>query len=279
MNFLPVAMTSQVEEHIMASPFPGMDPFIESQLWEDFHGDVIPIIRALIIPQVRPRYTVSIERSVFLTCHDEAAHFVPDAMIAESTRGTGFTEPASATVTLEPRILTVPAPYQVAQKFLTIRTRDDRRVVTVIELLSPTNKDDKGGQAQYLAKRANYQRTLTNTVEIDLLRGGRRLPTKEPLPELDYHAFVMRYAGCPHAAVYSWSLRDRLPVIPIPLETGDPDVVVDLQQAFSQTYQRGGYDYTLDYCREVSPELNATERQWVGQCLESAGFPGSERPA
>lgn len=60
-----------------------MDPFIESQRWEDFHGDVIPIIRALIIPQVRPRYTVSIERSVFLTCDDGAAHFVSDVLIAD----------------------------------------------------------------------------------------------------------------------------------------------------------------------------------------------------
>ncbi len=134
----------------MASPFPGMDPFIESQLWEDLHGDVIPIIRALIVPQVRPRYTVSIERSVFLSSDDEAAHFRPDAMIS------------------------------VTQKFLTLRTRDDARVVTVIELLSPTNKDDKGGQAQYLAKRASYQRTLTNIVEIDLLRGGRSSAGVQP---------------------------------------------------------------------------------------------------
>jgi hypothetical protein len=129
-----------------------------------------------------------------------------------------------------------------------------------------------------LAKRANYQRTLTNIVEIDLLRAGRRLPTKESLPGLDYHAFVMRHADCPHTAVYSWSLRDPLPVIPIPLEPNDPDVVVDLQQAFRQTYQRGGYDYTLDYRREVSPELRAAERRWVSQLLESAGFRSAEDP-
>ena len=233
-----------MKEHIMASPFPGMDPFIESQLWEDFHGDVIPIIRALIVPQVRPRYTVSIERSVFLAHNDG---------------------------------LTVPQSYQVTQKFLALRTRDDDRVVTVIELLSPTNKDDKGGQAQYLAKRASYQQTLTNIVEIDLLRGGRRLPTKESLPEYDYHAFVMRSADHPHAAVYSWSLKERLPVIPIPLEPDESDAVIDLQQAFNQTYERGGYDYTLDYRREVSPSLDATERRWVAECLESVGFSGSER--
>jgi hypothetical protein len=257
---------------IVPSPFPGMDPFLESQLWDDFHADVIPVIRALIIPQVRPRYTVNIERAVFVTSDEGAAdRYRPDVMILDSPRATGFVEQAAATATLEPRILTVPEPYEVTQKFLTIRSRDDRRVVTVIELLSPTNKDDKGGQTQYLAKRASYLRTLTNIVAIDLLRGGRRLPTKEPLPEVDYHAFVIRHADRSHAAVYSWSLKDRLPVIPVPLEPDVPDVVIDLQQAFEQTYQRGGYDYTLDYRRDVVPELDAADRQWVCERLGAAG--------
>jgi hypothetical protein len=252
----------------MPSPFPGIDPFIESQRWPDFHADLIPVIRAQLIPQVRPEYVVNIERSDFLASDDEVAeHFVPDVWFSEVGPPANGSEHSSATVTLEPRILTVPEPYEVSQKFLTIRTRDDRRVVTVIELLSPTNKDNKGGQTQYLAKRANYLRALTNIVEIDLLRGGRRLPTKEPLPELDYHAFIMRHGDRSHAAVYSWSLRDKLPVIPIPLDPDVPDVVVDLQKAFEETYERGGYDYTLDYRRNVVPELNPEDHQWVSQRL------------
>ena len=34
----------------MASPFPGMDPFIEGQRWRDFHHALIEEIRAVLPP-------------------------------------------------------------------------------------------------------------------------------------------------------------------------------------------------------------------------------------
>jgi len=37
----------------MPSPFPGMDPFIEGQLWDDFHHAFIEGIRAALMPKVR----------------------------------------------------------------------------------------------------------------------------------------------------------------------------------------------------------------------------------
>ncbi len=42
----------------MPSPFPGMDPFIEGQAWQDFHTTFITVLREQLIPQVRPRYVV-----------------------------------------------------------------------------------------------------------------------------------------------------------------------------------------------------------------------------
>ena len=51
----------------MPSPFPGVDPFIESQKWEDFHTTFIGVLRELLVPQVRPQYVVDVERYLYVT--------------------------------------------------------------------------------------------------------------------------------------------------------------------------------------------------------------------
>jgi hypothetical protein len=69
------------------------------------------------------------------------------------------------------------------------------------------------------------------------------------------------------AEVYGWPLEHRLPVIPIPLAVGDPDVSLDLQTAFDTVYDRAGYDYSIDYAMDVSPPLSAPRKQWVAGIL------------
>jgi hypothetical protein len=54
-----------------------------------------------------------------------------------------------------------------------------------------------------------------------------------------YHALVSRTEKRPLSDVYSWSIRDPLPIIPIPLMAPDPDVPLDLAAIFNSIYQRG----------------------------------------
>lgn len=253
----------------MSSPFPGMDPYIESQRWEDFHTEFALMLRALLVPQVRPRYTVDVQRYVFLVdeAEEPSGQYAPDVWLAD--RGDlPEAEPSTAMATLAPHLLTLAMPADFEQKYLVVRTRERRDVVSLIEVLSPWNKTAKG-QDEYLQKRANYMRTDTHVVEIDLLRGGRRLPLREPLPPGDYFAFVGRSDRRPVLETYAWPLREKLPVIPVPLRAGDPDASLDLQEAFQRTYDRGGYDYALDYQQEVVPELNPSDREWVERLLPS----------
>jgi hypothetical protein len=60
--------------------------------------------------------------------------------------------------------------------FLEIRDRDSHELVTVVELLSPSNKYAGPDREQYLAKARILQRSPVHFVEIDLLRGGPRMP-------------------------------------------------------------------------------------------------------
>lgn len=253
----------------MPSPFPGFDPFIEGQVWPDFHHALIAEARAALIPEVRPRYVVRVEERVCLDeqPEDDLAFMEPDVLVAEET---GQDAPGAgrggsgAAVAVEPVILSPPMPALRKQRFLALRERDSQRLVTVIEILSPANKrSGSDGRRQYLKKRREVQQSSVHLVELDLLRGGQRLPVIGTLPPGDYFAVVARAGHRPRAQVYGWTLRQRLPGIPVPLAGEEPDVMLDLQAVFTTAYDRAGYDYSLDYRRPAEPRLAEADAAWV----------------
>lgn len=208
----------------MPSPFPGMDPYVESQRWSDFHTRFVTQLSDVLVPRVRPRYIVEVEQYVYVArSTDDPEHVIePDLGIVDRSTtvriGSGGRR-ATATL-VRPKIRTLPMPKRRRQKFLTIRNRAGLDVVTVIEVLSPWNKAAGDGRAEYLTKRANVLASFSHLVEIDLLRGGERLPTVEPLPRGDYFGFVVRRPQRPKVEVYVWKLRDAMPPIPVPLAEG-----------------------------------------------------------
>lgn len=261
----------------MPSPFPGMDPFIESQIWPDFHATFVPALREALMPRVRPRYEVRVERRVYLEHVEDipARIIIPDAALIEGD----FDEPihyeqggtATATATmLSPVLCTLPLREKKRETYLTVREVETRKVVTVIECLSPDNKRPGAkGRREYLRKRDLVLRSPAHLVELDLLRGGERLPMHDPLPPADYYVLVSR-GRRPRSEVYAWPLRHRLPVIPIPLAGSDPDVLLDLQAVFTTVYDRAGYDYTLRYTQPLTPDLHESDRTWVEQLIQKS---------
>jgi len=234
-----------------------MDPFIEGDEWESFHSRFISGISDALVPQLRPNYLVRVEQRVYVEhSYEEFGVLRPDVSIVRAAmrQHRGRHRPTSAAAVLEPVERTLPGPIEVREKYLVIRKVRSREVVTVIELLSPWNKRDGGaGREEYLAKRDEILQSRTNLVEIDLLRGGARLPTIEPLPSGDYYVFVCRSRRHLRADVYAWPLEHSLPAIPIPLAPEDPEAPLDLQAVFNDVYDRIGYDYSLDYGRELTP--------------------------
>jgi len=256
----------------MPSPFPGMDPFIESQRWQDFHTTFITILREMLTPRVRPRYVVEVAQYVYLAREEQDPDRLvePDLAIVDTAQ-TWTSEPAGSggtALAVQPVVHTVLVPQRFRQAYLTIRNREFQEVVTVIEVLSPWNKTPGDGRTEYLVKRTNVYLTPAHLVELDLLRGGQRLPTREPLAPADYYAFVCRKQRLPKVDVFAWTLQQALPPIPIPLAGDDPDVVLDLQVAFTTTYDRAGYDYALNYRRPVEPPLPPAVAEWAATLLK-----------
>jgi hypothetical protein len=254
----------------MPSPFPGMDPFIEGQKWRDFHSALLLALRKVLVVQLRPRYVVDVEEYVYVAEDVESGTKLlgPDIRISASSEKWASTAAhVEGGLLLEPIVRQTPVPEKYEQVYLEIRTREGAEVLTVIELLSPWNKAAGVGRTEYLNKRHNVFASPASLVEIDLLRGGRRLPTTVPLPEADFFAFVTRRLQFPNVDVFAWSLRDRLPPIPIPLAEDDSDTILQLQDAFDVAYDDAGYDYSLNYRATTSPALAADERAWVEELL------------
>ena len=254
----------------MPSPFPGMDPFLEGQLWSDFHHGFITTLQGRLVPRVAPDYVVNVEKSVYLLHDDDEVDrlVVPDVAVIESGNWTGGVNPddGGVAVALKAVVRTQPKLKTVRNSYLVIRSLQGRDVVTVIELLSPWNKSGEG-RAEYLQKRDALLASPVNLVELDLLRGGRRLPTVERLPRGDLFAFVNRGTQRPKSDVYAWSLRRVLPNIPVPLLPGDAEVPLELQAAFEETYDRAGYQYSVDYTVPIEPTIPDVDSNWVRQLL------------
>lgn len=258
----------------MPSPFPGMDPFVETYEWGDFHvqfiGDVSDALNELVRPKymARTQFRVYVERDAETRTRD----LEPDsAVYLQPEHATGSLASAgSAVATLSPVQIPLPMPETVREAFLMIRETATRKLITVIELLSPSNKRrGASGRKLYLRKRCDVLDSDVNLVELDLLRRGRRMPTGRPLPEADYHAIVSRASRRPIADVFSWTLWDELPAIPIPLLEEDHEPTLDLQRVFTNRYESSGYAESIDYNQNVKPPLSDDDRGWLAQRLSA----------
>lgn len=252
----------------MPSPFPGMDPFLESQVWQDFHTRMITVVSERLISEIQPRYFILVEHRIYVEGVDGDVDSVRIADVALLSRDT-YRAPALSRSTDRVAaavecMLPMPTPRKEARLAIYDHETDD--IVTVIELLSPSNKRRHGdGRREYLAKRQEFFEKTFNLVELDLLRSGARLPMAGPLPPGDFYAIVSRANRRPRCEVYPWTLRDKLPAIPIPLKHGDADAVVPLQEVFDTVYQRARYDLSVKYDSPLDPPLSDVELQWVKQ--------------
>jgi hypothetical protein len=258
----------------MPSPFPGMNPYIEQPaVWQDFHTRFMVLAAELIGVQVEPRYFVKVEEHLFvheLTANERRHFGRPDLTLVQGAEAT-TTAVATDPSTTAPATVFVPDGVdEVPQRFLEIRDRQTRQVVTVLELLSPSNKDPNGDREQYWKKiRLLLSRTEVGIVEIDLLRGGLQLSWKE-MPDCDYYALASRAATRPKAEFWPIQLRETLPTISIPLREGESKPTLNLQAMIHRIYDAGQYRLFI-YDSDPEPPLSATDAAWAAQVLS----PGS----
>jgi hypothetical protein len=157
-------------------------------------------------------------------------------------------------------------PRDQRHSFLEIRDQYGSNLVTVVELLSPSNKCGDN-RATYLDKRKRMIDSGTNLVELDLLRGGPRLPI-DGLPPCDYYALVVRQEGQGNG-VWAFRLHDPLPTIPIPLRRPHADASMNLKSVLDRVYDGARYEKFI-YVTGPQPPLTPEQQQWAKQYLPAA---------
>lgn len=253
----------------MRSPFPGMNPYLEQEdAWRDFHNSMMTAVRSQMLASLRGKYVIKLEQMLFI--HEPPAH---RRMFGQADLGVTDvpkrrkSKSGGSVALMEPAMRTIPVGIDYEKHFqIHLYTHREKRLVTVIEMLSPSNKSgaDRG---QYLAKRGQILASSAHLVEIDCLRGGPRMPVDD-LPDSDYCIVVSRAEERPLARVWNFNLPDRLPKIAIPLVAPESEFVLDLQKAFDFAFELGGYD---DYIYESKPKprLNKAQLEWATKLLKS----------
>src|SRR5947199_10021050 len=105
----------------MPSPFPGMDPYLEDEaLWPVFHHQMVMCLYQSLLPNLVDRYRARVAQRHYVT---EQALFT--SVVREEHH----------------------------EDHVEIRQRSDGRLITLLEVVSPTNKTSPQGRAAYLEKR------------------------------------------------------------------------------------------------------------------------------
>jgi hypothetical protein len=245
-----------------------MNPYLEQDdVWQDFHQSFIPLAREVLAAQVRPAYMVKVEEYLFIhELADETRHYLGRSDVSLSPAATPRVTGLVSAVLEAPAYALVPAEVDVERHaYLEIRDRQNRELITVFELLSPSNKKAGPDREQYLAKRHQLFASPVHLVELDFLRGGPRLPLRD-LPECDYYALVSRIEERPRVGIWPLRLTDTLPVIPVPLRAPDPDARLDLQQLLHRLYDAAGYEDYI-YGGTPQPALTTEESAWARQFI------------
>lgn len=265
----------------MRSPFPGMDPYIEAcGLWADFHDQLITEAGAALNQSLPERYVARVAARSYVELISPEGEAVRQSLVPDVSVRSKFDDPArearAVAVAEDPAAVIMHGLVEIDHRelYLEIRELDpQRRLVTSIEILSPANKRRGGtGWVQYQKKRQAFLAGYAHLVEVDLLRGGQRMPMEEPWPENSpYYALVLRKERAPECTVRPLSLRAPLPAIPVPLSPPDEDVVLAIQPLVEAIYTRSRYAQDIDYRTPLQPALASEDTVWLEERLRERG--------
>jgi hypothetical protein len=271
----------------MPSPFPGMDPYIESSgLFEDFHLVLAVSIFEQLADIAPKRYVVRAAKRDYIVLVEEEGkkehQFLPDVILPDVTVSKGRSQkkspPAQAGAALA-ELPTDDAPVTM-RAFIEEEHREafveilenvpGQPLVTAIEILSPSNKrPNSEGRDIYLRKRQSLLLERVNLVEIDLLRQGEKMPMLDKYPNFLYTVLVAKSRKADRCQVWPAHFKKPIPAIPVPLLKSDADLPLQLQPLIDTIYRRARYDDNIDYSKPLSPALENGDADSLRQLLDA----------
>ncbi len=262
----------------MPSPFPGMDPFVESE-WSDFHTRLATYMCDALNPHLPKPLLARVEEYLAVEADDDSDRFSSDIRVVEQSNrnGDGGTAVAEYVALAEPLIVPTDFSTRTLRSVRIIDPKSEHRVITAIEILSPANKIGRAGRDAYERKRLELLDGKVNLVEIDLIRAGMHVLTVpyDQFPKAyaePYRICIVRASARHQGEIYPAGFRQRLPAIRIPLRPSDADVRLDLQALVDEAYDKGRYGESIDYSTQPTPRLSAADAQWADEILKAKGL-------
>jgi hypothetical protein len=277
-----------------ASPFPGMDPYLEApDIWPDFHDALAGEIRNALNGSLPPPYYARLEMrpEIGIVAGPSTRRVVPDVAVVRTPAPSAHrsTAPSAAAVLDSPRTQASPGMdvevFSEPPRHAYVEVRDPARghkLITLIEIVSPSNKAPGPDRDAYLAKQEEVLASDASLIEIDLLRDGSRPLRMDRLSALighlgkaktDYLVLVHRAwaktgPGSIKFQAFPVSVREMLPCIPVPLRDGEPETPLDLQYAFSKAYAGGPYARgAVSYDQPPDPPLAREDAEWARELV------------
>jgi hypothetical protein len=268
----------------MDSPFPGMEPYLENtDFWPGFHNGFMHYVQDELQSRLPENYIATLDMRVYYYPEQEEGKVrtqrVPDVELVRT--GPALTKAhAEDTATPARGTLLELDPVEVREAHISLKELPSGRLVTSVELLSPDNKSPGPGRQSYLNKQWELYGLGVNLVELDFLRGGLNtlLVSSSRLAGLcpfHYLAGVFRAFDPLQYEVVTWTVRDPLPTISVPLDEALPGVSLDLGQVFRRTFVTGAFRRVLGYSRKSSPTLAPEDEEWADALLREAGLRGT----
>jgi len=221
----------------MASPFPGMDPFLESSSrWPLFHHELVTCLYQGLLSGLGDRYRARIGQRIYAT---------------------------------QQALLTSIVREEHREEFVEIRQRGETRINTLIEVVSPDNKTSAEGRQAYISKRYEAKIAGANLVEIDLSLQGMPIIDypRHSLGAHDYVVAVTRMTQPNRPEIWASALSKRLPQFKVPLARNDKDLMVDLQNALARCYDKSNIASRIDYASDAVPFATDEKQQWIDRYL------------
>lgn len=263
----------------MPSPFPGMDPWLESSaVWHGFHEKLIVKTVEVMQPDLRRRgYYIDIGERLWLAKPGRGI-FPDDVILRNPAHSTSVTESGETVAVAEP-VRIARSEVEVREGYIEIYDVLNHEIITGIEFLSPSNKRNSEGRELYRRKQQEVRQANINLVEIDFHRRGPHVldvpeDVVEALRPWCYLANLVR-RDTDEYQFYPIQLREPLPTIRIPLKPDDEDARLNLQEVFTRCYDLGPYPERINYAADPPPpELDPEDAKWADELLREKGFRG-----
>jgi hypothetical protein len=214
-------------------PFPNhFDPWLEKgHYFHQFHGHMITnLFNALVGAAMEHGYILGREASIQILNNE------PDLFVVNPSYNS--LPSRNFTAALFELGLEESTSFQINDEVkldrLVVSSAETGRVVTVLELISPSNKSDDERIMRYQSRRQGLLNNATDIVEIDLIRSYKHLINNAVAQEYPYHIAIHLYDGISH--FWGMALEKPLKSFALPIE--DKVIPVELNRIYRQSYSQ-----------------------------------------